>query len=90
MMREDRGTMARFLGIYQLADCAKLLKAPRETVREWTVKGLAPSRQKGQRVSSAAYNFVDLVSLLVVRELRGRGIPLQRIRKAEEYLSASW
>jgi len=84
-MRERRG-MASFLGIYQLADCAKLLHAPRETVREWTVKGLAPSRKKGQRISPPSYNFADLVSLLVVRELRRRGIPLQRIRKAEEYL----
>src|SRR5437870_5424447 len=85
MMREGRG-MANFLGIYRLADCAALLNTPRETVREWTLKGLAPSRQKGQRISPSSYNFADLISLLVVRELRRRGIPLQRIRKAEEYL----
>jgi uncharacterized protein (DUF433 family)/DNA-binding transcriptional MerR regulator len=73
-------------GIYLLTDCVRLLGEPRETVREWTTKGLAPSRAKGQRVGPAYYTFLDLVSLYVVSELRRRGIPLQRIRKAEQYL----
>lgn len=73
-------------GIYSLADCARLLREPRETVREWTTKGLAPTRQIGQRVSPTSYNFLDLVSLLVVARLRERKVPLQRIRIAEAYL----
>lgn len=73
-------------GIYTLADCVSLLKQPRETVREWTLKGLAPTRRKGQRLSPPSYNFLDLVSLYVVSELRKRGVPLTKIRVAEEWL----
>jgi uncharacterized protein (DUF433 family) len=73
-------------GIYILADFSRLLRQPRETVREWTVKGLAPSRKRGQRISPSIYRFQDLISLYVVSELRKRGIPLPRIRKAEEWL----
>jgi uncharacterized protein (DUF433 family) len=73
-------------GIYSLADCARLLREPRETVREWTLKGLAPTRDKSQRLSPSAYDFTDLVSLLVVARLRERQVPLKRIRTAEEYL----
>lgn len=71
---------------YTLADCARLLHEPKQTVREWTLKGLAPTRKAGQRFSPAAYNFDDFVSLYVVSELRRRGIPLQTIRAAELWL----
>lgn len=77
-------------GIYSLVDCARLLREPRQTVREWTVKGLTPTREKGQRNSPSAYNFIDLVSLLVVARLRERKVPLQRIRTAEDYLRREW
>jgi uncharacterized protein (DUF433 family) len=70
---------------YTVADCARLLHRPNATVREWTLKGLAPSRSCGERTSSP-YAFLDLITLHVVAELRERGIPLQRIRRAEEWL----
>jgi uncharacterized protein (DUF433 family) len=70
---------------YSLADCARLLRKPRETIREWTVKGLVPARPPGQR-ASPSYGFPDLISLHVVAELRARGVSLQRIRRAEEWL----
>lgn len=78
--------MAQWQGLYALADFVRLLREPRETVREWTLKGLAPTRPQGRRVSPSAYDFGDLVSLLVVSKLRARGVPLQRIRTTEEYL----
>jgi uncharacterized protein (DUF433 family) len=73
-------------GMYSLADLARLLREPRETAREWTLKGLAPTRTRGDRQSPGVYTFADLISLYVVSELRTRGVPLERIRKAEEWL----
>lgn len=77
--------MEHWRGLYSLADCSRLLREPRETVREWTLKGLAPTRERGERISPV-YDFPDLISLLVVSHLRKRGVPLQRIRTAEDYL----
>ena len=74
---------SRVAAFYSLADCARLLRRPKETVREWTTKRLAPARARRQR-ASPSYGFPDLISLRVVAALRDRGVPLQRIRKAED------
>jgi uncharacterized protein (DUF433 family) len=71
---------------YTLSECAHLLREPKQTVREWTLKGLAPTRRVGQRRSPPAYTFADFISLYVVSELRRRGIRLQTIRAAEFWL----
>jgi uncharacterized protein (DUF433 family) len=85
IMRRLDSNGERMTAFYTLADCARLLRKPKETVRDWTLKGLAPARAIW-RNEVPSYGFTDLVSLFVVSELRARGIPLQRIRKAEEWL----
>jgi uncharacterized protein (DUF433 family) len=75
---------------YTLSECARLLREPKETVREWTLKGLAPTRRAGQRRSPPAYSFADFISLYVVSELRRRGISLQTIRAAEFWLRGTY
>jgi uncharacterized protein (DUF433 family) len=75
---------------YTLSECARLLREPKETVREWTLRGLAPTRRVGERRSPPAYTFADFISLYVVSELRHRGIRLQAIRAAEAWLRGTY
>jgi uncharacterized protein (DUF433 family) len=75
-------------GLYSVADLRRLIgisgAAPSTpTLMRWISEGLVPSAHQRGRPT---YSFHDLISLLVVRWLRGEGVHLREIRHAEEYL----
>jgi len=56
-------------------------------VLDWLTQVLHPVRHRPKQPD---YSFSDLISLFVVRELIGRGVPAHRIRDAEEHLRKKW
>lgn len=76
-------------GLYSLTELRRLIgmregDAPAvPTLARWISEGLTPSRHQRGRPT---YSFHDLISLLVVRWLRGEGVRLSQIRHAEGYL----
>lgn len=78
------------IGLYTLRDTGRLMHRPTATVRSWVAKGLAPSPVRLSSGQTTLLSFLDLVSLLVVRGLRGRGITLEQVRAAETYLRREW
>ena len=74
-------------GIYSLAELRLYLTfhgTPRngELALYWLQHALNPV---GHRPQEADYSFADLISLLVVRALVARDVPLHRIQEAEAY-----
>lgn len=75
----------RSMGIYPFPDAGRLLHSNPATLRSWVSKGLAPvgpPDAEGRELLS----FHDLISLLVVRDLRRRGVSLRRISTAYCYM----
>jgi hypothetical protein len=62
---------------------SRQLPASPPTVARWIHFGLSPSEHRGR---TPTYTFHDLISLLVVGWLRGKGVKLAAIRRAEAYL----
>lgn len=70
--------------IYLVTDVARYAKLPVSTTRYWV--GLIPGRAQ-QMAGLQGLNFLDLVSILVMRELRRTGVRPSRVREAERYLT---
>jgi len=70
--------------IYQLADVARYAGVHPSTTRYW-VRWI-PGRVI-EAVPSPGLSFLDLVSILIMRELRNFGVKPSRIRRAEDYLT---
>ena len=69
--------------IYLVADVARFVRLPYQTARSWVT--LIPGR-KPELPPGAGLNFLDLISILVIRKLKDIGVNPRRIRRAEEYL----
>lgn len=70
-------------GIYDLSEAARLLRVHPETLVRWTT-GRDPLVQPA---FEKFFDFEDLVSLLVVAELRRRDVPIYEIRRGVEVLA---
>ncbi|HEX5307812.1 MAG TPA: hypothetical protein VFW38_01900 [Solirubrobacteraceae bacterium] len=85
-----RGDLGR--GLYGLRDLRAFLALsglPQDAKQAlpWLTHVLNPVAHRPKRYD---YSFSDLISLFVVRELRKKGVELQTIRSAEQYLRVKW
>jgi uncharacterized protein (DUF433 family) len=75
----------RLVGVYPFPEAGRLLQGSPATLRSWVSKGLAlaspPDMERLELLS-----FHDLIGLLVVRELRHRGVSLRSICTAHRYM----
>jgi len=56
---------------------------PKSTLTAWRASGLLPpGLQLAFPRARRAYTYNDLGAIMLIRELRGRGLPMQRLRKA--------
>ncbi len=70
-------------GIYDQVDAARLIRRHPETVARWT-----DGKQSLHPVSPSAYlEFLDVISLYVISQLREREVSLNDIRRGREYLT---
>ena len=79
-------------GLYSLDDLRAFVSYqgdPNDGTRvlDWLTEALNPVRRQPRHPD---YSFSDLISLFVVRELRGRGVRPSRIRAAEDHLRRKW
>lgn len=72
------------LGVYSLADVARLIGRPNDTVKRW-IAGETPLYEVANPV---VLDFYDLISLWVVSRLRKEGVPYVAVRTGREYLSS--
>lgn len=70
--------------IYLVSDVARYVHLHYQTARSWIA--LIPGREV-RLPPAAGLNFLDLVSILIIRSLRDIGVNPRRIRRAEEYLT---
>ena len=75
----------RAVGLYSFPEAGRWLQIPPATLRTWVSHGLAEAPGK-DRFRRQMLSFYGLVGLLVVRELRKRGVRLQGICTAHRYL----
>lgn len=73
----------RGLGVYSLADVARLIGRPIDTVKRW-IAGETPLYNLDNPI---VLDFYDLISLWVISQLRKEGVPQKAIRTGREYLS---
>ncbi len=76
-----------YLPAYRVTDAARYVGAPRQTVASWhySERGAGPvlaGRERGRPLS-----YFELVELAFVASFRQSGVPLQRIRRAHDYLA---
>lgn len=71
------------LGVYSLADVARLIGRPVDTVKRW-IAGETPLYNLDNPI---VLDFYDLISLWVISQLRKEGVPQKAIRAGREYLS---
>ena len=72
------------LGVYSLADVARLIGRGNGTVKRW-ITGDQPLYEATNPV---VLDFYDLISLWVISRLRKEGVPQLAIRTGREYLSS--
>lgn len=78
-----------YLPAYTVADAARYAKAPRQTVAYWHKGGrLGPALPGKKRAVPLSY--MQLVEVAFVATFRDLGVPLQRIRKARDYLAQTF
>ena len=70
--------------IYLLADVARYASLHPSTARNW-VRWI-PGRET-EAIPSPGLSFLDLISILIMRELRRFGVRPSRVRRAENYLT---
>jgi uncharacterized protein (DUF433 family) len=88
------GSDPRDLPAYGLTEAARYLRVPKTTLRAWafgqrtsgrgSFRNLIPARHRGLGMLS----FNDLVSGHILSALRGHHVPMQRVRKAIDYLKS--
>lgn len=71
------------LGVYSLADIARLIGRPIDTVKRW-IAGEPPLYKVANPI---VLDFYDLISLWVISRLRKEGVPQNAIRVGRENLS---
>ena len=70
--------------LYSTRDVARLFEIPESRLRYWAQTGfIRPSRRIGERV---LYDFRDLISVKVAKELLAAGLSLQRVRRSLDAL----
>lgn len=85
------------LGLYALPEAARLVRVPRRTLENW-VRGYrypvsgGVARAKSvitptSEASRSALSFVNLMEALTLAGFRQIGVPMQRVRKALEYVA---
>jgi hypothetical protein len=85
------------IGLYSIADAARLLKTPRRTLSRW-VEGYVQELRSGPkayqpviaREDDSALSFGDLVELLYVRGFRNEGVELEEIRDTAAKFRVEW
>jgi len=85
------------VGLYSLADAARLLKAPRRTLSRW-VEGYVQVLRSGEKAYSpvietsdaSILSFGDLVELLYVKGFRDAGVSLDEIRQTVGHFRIAW
>ena len=71
------------VGVYTPDLAARLTTVPKSTLTAWRASGLLPpGLQLAFPRARRAYTYNDLGAIMLIRELRGRGLPMQRLRKA--------
>lgn len=78
------------LRLYTIAEASRLAFAPRQTVEHWVNAHFVVDTVSATTESPQLLTFADLISLLVVRELRKSGVGVETIRGAEEHLAKLW
>lgn len=77
------------VGVYSPELAARLTTVPRSTLTAWRASGLLlPGLELDLPRARRAYTFDDLGAIMLIRELRGRGLPMQRLRKAVAWFEA--
>ena len=71
------------VGIYDLAEAARLVGRAADTIARWVRGAEALHRVRDAKI----LNFLDIISLLVISELVRRRVPKSEIRGGGEYLS---
>jgi len=77
-------------GLYSVTQASRIVRTHRNTVASWVRLGLAPHPVYLVPGEATLLSFADLMSLLVVRELRNAQVPLTTIKKAELFLAHQW
>lgn len=85
------------VGLYSLAEAARLLKTPRRTLSRW-VEGYVQELRSGPRSYSPILEpkneplltFGDLVELMYVRGFRNEGVRLDHLREASARFRNEW
>ena len=84
------------VGLYSLAEAARLLRTPRRTLSRWAVGYVQPLRGGPKRYASVinpaedSLTFGDLVELMYVRGFREAGVPLDSLRRTAAKYRADW
>jgi len=77
-------------GIYDLNELARLTGRSPDEVSGWALPATAGRHQREALLLPAEgrlFSFLDLVTAIVCAELRGRGVPLGKVRDAREHLA---
>jgi uncharacterized protein (DUF433 family)/DNA-binding transcriptional MerR regulator len=75
------------VGVYTPDLAARLTTVPRSTLASWRASGLlTPGLELDLPRTHRAYTYDDLGAIFLIRELRGRGLSMQRLRKAAAWL----
>lgn len=85
------------VGLYSLADAARLLHTPRRTLSRW-VEGYVQQLREGSKrhaplishEDQSALSFGDLIELMYVRGFRDAGVELREIRETANHFRQLW
>ncbi|HUY91078.1 MAG TPA: MerR family transcriptional regulator [Pirellulales bacterium] len=80
---KDRASQHVGIGLYSMADAARLLHVHPSTLRHW-VSQISPLVPRRLPVEEHAITFAELMELHFIKMFRSEGVPLQTIRKASK------
>lgn len=85
------------IGLYSMAEAARLLKTPRRTISRWVEGYVEPLRSGTKeyapiiaRGEESALTFGDLVELMYVKGFRDAEVPLDLLRQVAAKYRAEW
>jgi uncharacterized protein (DUF433 family) len=78
------------LGLYTIPEAGRLARTNRSTVASWVRAGVGAEPLYDVAGQSTLLTFDDLISLLVVRELRKAEVPMLTVKRIEAQLAQLW
>lgn len=84
--RNGDGHIPLGLGLYLHSQAATMTQTTGRKLTYWSQTGLVSPHVHGRNGGPPIYSYVDLLAIRAMERLRKSGLPLQRIRKALQFL----